>query len=144
MGTDPGPLPTGKSAIVDPDRTPWSNLREAIEEHEAELRDLDAGDPAIALYAEAEARAAHLLRENVINKLAAAILADLKADGPAPLPTNQQQARELLGVLGKQLTEAAQSLAWAAERLKQKGDPHGASQVHVASLRVQAAAQGVR
>ncbi len=105
----------------------------------ATLNDAVAQD----IHTEAKSRAAHLLRESVTNKLAAAILADLKADGPAPLPSNQQQARELLGALGAQLQQASTSLLWAAERLKQKGDAHGASQVHAAAQRVRAAAQEI-
>lgn len=99
---------------------------------------------ALAIYEEAEARAAHMLRESVTNKLAAVILADLKADGPLPLPSTQQQAKELLGELGAQLEDACRSLFWAAERLKQKGDGHGASKVHEAAQRVRDAAQGLR
>lgn len=101
-------------------------------------------DCATSIYDEASRRAAHALLESVTNKLAAAILAELKADGPPPLPSNAQQARELLGALGTHLHQASQSLFWAAERLKQKGDGHGASQVHAAAQRVLAAAQGIR
>lgn len=99
---------------------------------------------ATAVYDEARRRAADILLESATNKLAAAILADLKSDGPPPLPSNAQQARELLGALGTHLHEASRSLFWAAERLKQKGDGHGASQVHAVALRVQDAAQGLR
>lgn len=107
------------------------------------LADIDA-TRAANIYAEAEARAADILVESVTNKLAAAILADLKKDGPPPLPSNAQQARELLGALGAQLHQASAALFAAAERMKKHGDTYGASQAHAAGQRVRDAAQGVR
>lgn len=96
------------------------------------------------LYDEAREQAGQLVRQRVVTKLATAILLDIKADGPPPLPFTEHQARALLAALGKQLDEASQELAYAAERLKQRGDPAGASRVREASLRTKDAAQGVQ
>ena len=101
------------------------------------------GPAVIALYSEAEHQASSLLRQRTVAKLAATLIADIKADGPPPLPSNEHQARELLATLGRQLDQAAASLHWAAERLKLKGDASGAGHVHEAALRTKAAAQGV-
>lgn len=97
-----------------------------------------------ALYDEAEQHAAHLLRQRAVARLATAILLDLKADGPPPLPSTERQARELLGALGTHLNAASQALFAAAERLKQRGDSVGASRTHEAAQQTKAAAQGVR
>jgi hypothetical protein len=96
------------------------------------------------LYDEARAHAAQLLRQRVVTRLATALLLDIKADGPPPLPSTEHQARELLGTLGHQLNEASQALFAAAERLKQRGDAAGASRTHEAAQQTKAAAQGVR
>ena len=94
-----------------------------------------------ALYSEAEQQAESLLRQRVVTKLATAILLDLKADGPAPLPTSEQQVRAVLQTLSLRLDEASQALFLAAERLKRKGDGHGASQVYAAAQRTQLASK---
>lgn len=97
----------------------------------------------LSTYRDAELRAHVLLRESVVNRLAATLLADLKADCPPPPPTTTQQAAAVLRTVSLRLEEAAQALFAAADRMKKHGDPHGASLTYAAAQRAQLAAQAL-
>lgn len=58
----------------------------------------------------------------------------LRVDLPMPLPSDEQAAMALIRGVADNLMTASTALGWAAARLKEKGDPNGASQTMRASL----------
>lgn len=67
----------------------------------------------------------------------------LRADLPMPLPSDEQAAMALIRGVADNLMTASSALGWAASRLKEKGDPNGASQTMRASLQARAHARAL-